>query len=89
MNSGGVPLVAVAATTVWGKNVVAAATLSPATATIDSEGGAAWNPFSPAETVVTTQIGDAAVTPQLPWPALALGALVALAGLGWWRWRRR
>ena len=86
ITSGGVPLVAVAATSAWARQARPVAVDDAAMATLASEGGAAWNPFSPATTATGASASPAAL--QVPWPALAVSALAALAGLGWWRWRK-
>jgi uncharacterized delta-60 repeat protein len=90
ITSGGVPLVAVAATSVWGKAALQAAGPGGTTQSNASEGGAAWNPFSPANAAdEATAASTAAASVELRWVVLAVSALAALAGLGWWRWRRR
>ena len=89
ITSGGVPLVAVAATAVWAVSAVHSAT-QPSGSNAASEGGAAWNPFSPAAAADTTSDAGSGSTASQPlWLALAGLALAALVGLGWWRWRHR
>ncbi|KNZ32153.1 MAG: hypothetical protein AD742_13690 [Methylibium sp. NZG] len=93
LTSGGVPLVAMAATAVWAAGTSAAdaqiaATGATATSAV-SEGGAAYNPFSPPTVGAAGPNSGLATSLELPWIALALLAFAALAGLGWWRWRRR
>jgi uncharacterized delta-60 repeat protein len=89
MNSGGVPLVAVAASTTWNQGLTQAVVIGTSATALASEGGAAWNPFSPTAAADAAHASGGTVTLDLPWPALALGVLTTLAGLGWWRWRRR
>ena len=90
VSSGGVPLVAVAATAVWNKGALQAPGLGVATQANATEGSAAWNPFSPAAVADATVVATGSTAAdKLPWVALALFALAALAGLGWWRWRRK
>lgn len=88
ISSGGVPLVAVAATAVWSKSTPAVSSAGPAAQITATEGGAAWNPFSAsAMTDAPAHAGGDSGAP-LPWVVFAVLALAALAGLGWWRWRR-
>jgi hypothetical protein len=87
-NSGGVPLVAVAAVPVWNKSVVPRPGTAPVAQGAATEGGAAWNPFSPATGAEADDSADGGMSAPLPWLALGVLALAALAGLGWWRWRR-
>ncbi len=92
ITSGGVPLVAVAATAVWGQPAMQAPGPNSAAQANADEGGAAWNPFSPAAAAAAEEAASGSSTAKLPWVVLAssaLAALAALAGLGWWRWRRR
>lgn len=89
ITSGGVPLVAVAATAVWAPLAVNTRTQAPGDNGA-SEGGAAWNPFSPAAAAdATVDAGTGPAASQPLWLALAALVIAALAGLGWWRWRRR
>lgn len=95
INSGGVPLLAVAAAGVWSKGLAQGTTQTAAPQGSTSEGGAAWNPFSPearAEAAAAAAAGPAGQSTDfggLAWAGLAGVALAALVGLGWWRWRRK
>ena len=90
INSGGVPLLAVAATGVWSKGLPQGPTQTVATQASTGEGGAAWNPFSPeARAEAAATAGQSADFGGLAWGVLAGLALAALVGVAWWRWRWR
>ncbi len=89
ITSGGVPLVAVAATAVWGKAAAQGVGPGSPSQANASEGGAAFNPFSPAVAADASLAATGAAPIEPGWLVLAGSALVALAGLGWWGWRRR
>ena len=91
VTNGGIPLVAVAAASVWSNAASPMAGNSTVLQASASEGGAAWNPFSNQASADTgAAVAVAAETDgfEPPWAGLAVTALAALVGLGWWRRRR-
>lgn len=93
ISSGGVPLVAVAATTAWRRGSSPVPTPAAADAPGPSEGGAVWNPFSPGpeaeSAAAAAAVAPAVTSSPIPWTALAAFAIAVLAGVGWWRRKRR
>lgn len=89
ITSGGVPLVAVAATETWTRPRGTPAETVAAEPTGQGEGGAGWNPFSSAVGADTPMLVVGLDIARLGWSLLAVLAIAAAVALGWRHWRRR
>ena len=89
VTSGGLPLVAVAATSAWSGTVGMPAAANPAVQSAPTEGGAVFNPFSTDARTASSAVSALDPNVVLSWAALVALSFAALLGFGWWRWRKK